>query len=91
MKTKMFSVYDSKMTLYGTPFFTPREAVAKRMFKDLVSDSNTTVSKNPEDFSLYYLGEFDDEFGTFDSVKPTNLCTASAIVVDAPVQLEMKV
>lgn len=79
MKTKMFSVFDSKAACYGTPFFMPMESMAIRAFSDLVNDGTTLVSKHPEDFSLFLVGSFEDSLATFDSVKPTNLVTASSL------------
>lgn len=81
MKTMCFSVFDAKAAVFGTPFFMPREAAAIRAFGDLSNDKKTTVGQHPEDFTLYHLGDFDDELGHIDIVKPRALVTAASMVV----------
>lgn len=82
MKMKMFSVFDSKAAFFGNPWFDQQEASAIRNFSDAVNDGsnpNNQWFKHPEDFSLFYLGEFDNEIGKFHLVTPENLVTASAL------------
>ena len=63
MILKMFSIHDEKAVAYITPFFMHNEMMATRQFKNMLTDENATISKNPEDYSLWYLGEFDDNSG----------------------------
>lgn len=87
MKTKMFSVFDVKAACYGAPFFMPREQMAIRAFADGVNEVgnvNNQWAKHPEDFSLFYIGDFDDDLAQLDSVKPVCLVTASAVVAVKP-------
>lgn len=79
MKTKMFSVFDTKAACFGTPFFMPKEAMAIRAFTDLVNDPKSTVGMHPEDFVLHSVGEFDDELGIVVSDKPVGLISASNV------------
>lgn len=81
MKLKVFSVFDSKAAFFGNPFFDQREASAIRSFGDAVksNDPMNGFAKHPEDYSLFMLGEFDNETGEFDLCKPANLVTASAL------------
>lgn len=96
MITKMFSVFDSKAAFYGTPFFMPNEAMAMRAFGDLVNDQNSSIAKHPEDYSLFFMGIFDDNVGTLKEVVPTCLVTASSLLkvntlnLKAPGLKEMK-
>lgn len=80
MKTMMFSVFDSKAAIFGTPFFMLREQMAIRAITDMVNDPETMIAKHPEDFSLYHLGVFDDENGDIEMCKPRNIATASSLV-----------
>jgi len=80
VKTMMFSVFDSKAAVFGTPFFMQREAMAIRAFTDLVNDPQTMVGKHPEDFSLFHVADFDDETAVSVSYAPRNLCTASSLL-----------
>ena len=52
MILKVFSVFDSKLQVFNTPFFSRSAADASRSFSDLVRDSRTTVGQHPDDFSL---------------------------------------
>lgn len=61
----VFSVFDSKARLYAAPFLAPRREVAVRDFTRAARDPNIDISRFPEDYSLYELGEFDDESGAF--------------------------
>lgn len=81
MKLKVFSVFDTKLAVFGNPWFDQRVESAIRAFTDAVNSpgDNNMWNKHPEDFSLYLLGEFDNDTGTFDLDKPRNLLTASSI------------
>lgn len=81
MKLKVFSVFDSKAAYFGNPFYEQREASAVRAFSDAVNSNveGNLWSKHPEDYSLFLLGEFDNETGSYDCCKPMNLVTASAL------------
>lgn len=65
MILQAFSIYDSKAAAYAPPFFMARMELALRAFKDLVADPGSQVHKHPEDYSLYLVGEFDDNTGAF--------------------------
>ena len=60
---KMYSVYDSKAQAYGLPFHQRTNGEALRSFADLSNDNQSTVSKHPEDYTLFFLGEFDETTG----------------------------
>lgn len=77
MKLQVLSIYDSKSKIFSQPFYASNTAVGKRMFTDLVNDKTSNVARHPEDFSLHWLGEFDDELGKFEAIQPENLGLAS--------------
>lgn len=64
MKTKMFTLLDTKAEAFGVPFFMPQTAMAKRAVMDLSRDPQSMLSKHREDFVLYEIGEFDDSIGS---------------------------
>lgn len=84
MIVKVYSIFDSKLATYGRPWYEMTDSAAIRAFSDAISDGsnpNNQFHKHPEDFSLYYLGDYDDQKGTFDVGRPpVSLVTASAIV-----------
>lgn len=66
----MFSIYDSKMEAYGTPFFMPKQQMAIRAFSDIARDEKTNVNKHREDFTLFEIGEYDDSNAVVVSCTP---------------------
>lgn len=60
---KMFSIRDSKAAAYHPPFYKKSHGEAERDFSDLASDTQTAVGKHPEDYDLYYVGQYNDETG----------------------------
>lgn len=63
MKVKIYAVLDTKISAFMQPFFALTNGQAMRMFGDTVEDTNSNFHKHPEDYALYYLGEFDDASG----------------------------
>jgi len=59
-----FAVFDSKAKVFFVPFFCPSVAVATRAFGTAANDPQTQISKYPEDFTLFQIGEFNDEDGS---------------------------
>lgn len=60
---QVFAVKDAKAAAFALPFFLPRMEVALRSFRDAVKDPQHDMSRHPEDYSLWCLGEFDDNLG----------------------------
>lgn len=82
MILRVYSVFDSKLAAFGRPWYELKDASAIRVFTDAVNDGsnvNNQWHKHPEDFSLYYLGEFDDGLGELIPSRPLILVTAAAV------------
>ncbi len=69
MKLCVYSVFDVKSGIFNTPFFQINDNVARRSFMDLVNDPQSLLYKHPEDFTLWRLGEFDDQLGDFEETE----------------------
>jgi hypothetical protein len=65
MILKMFSVYDTKAEAYHQPFCTTTQSLAIRSFMDTANDESTSIGKHPADFTLFYMGEYDDHTASF--------------------------
>lgn len=65
MILKVYTVYDSKAEAYLQPFFSQSKGVAIRSFQEAVRDEKSNISKYPEDFTLFELGEYDDSNSKF--------------------------
>lgn len=66
MKLKMFAIYDSKAAAFITPFFQANEAVALRLFSNGVNLQDHPWNQHPGDYTLFELGQFDIEKGSFE-------------------------
>lgn len=96
MIMKVFSVFDAKLATFGRPWFQMTDAAALREFSDAVNDGsnpNNQWHTHPEDFSLFVIGEFDDQSGELIPRTPLSLVTASSLVVNfsrsKPEQLDL--
>lgn len=65
----IFSIYDSKAEAYLQPFFGKTNATAIRQFQDAVQKSDTQFNQHAGDYTLFAIGEFDENSG---SIAPLN-------------------
>ena len=63
MKMKLVSVYDAKAQVFTPPMAFPTIGFAERSFVDAVNDPQSQYNKHPEDYTLFRVGEFDDQTG----------------------------
>lgn len=70
MDLKVFSIYDSKAKVFMQPMFMINEGAAWRSFHHVVNNGDSDVSKYPEDFSLYMIGEYNDGTGALTAHAP---------------------
>lgn len=95
MMMKIYSVFDAKLATFGRPWFQMRDAAALREFSDAVNDTsnpNNQWHSHPEDFSLFRIGEYDDQSGEIIPCTPESLVTASSLVkmdIAIPKQMEL--
>jgi len=81
MKLKMFSVYDSKTNTYLPPLFIHAKGQAIRMLIEAANDKNHAIGKYPADYTLFEVGEFDDQTCHIDMLKtPESLGVASEFI-----------
>lgn len=67
MILKAFTIRDSKAEYFHPPFFQKTHGEAERSFKQLANDQKSTIWQFPEDYDLYFLGEYDDQTGKWSS------------------------
>jgi len=70
MKLLVFAVHDRVVEAFGSPFTANTEAEAKRMFLSAAADPGTYLAKNPQDFSLYQVGTFNNSGGELEGISP---------------------
>lgn len=80
MKIIVMSAFDKKAAVYLTPFFVAHVNVGIRAFANVANDVQSGIGRNPEDFSLWELGTFDDESGQFELYQqPSHVAEAAAL------------
>lgn len=70
MILRLFTVYDEKAHCYTNPFVTSTAEVALRSFSDCINSPDHHFGKNPHDYTLFDLGEFDDNTGIYNTKSP---------------------
>ncbi len=80
MILRTFTVFDAKANAYLPPFCFGHIGEALRAFIDAAQDPNHKFHKHGHDFSLFHLGHFDDNTGTFDLFEQPNLIGRADIV-----------
>lgn len=68
MKLEMYSIKD-ELNGYTVPIPILSEDLAKRYFKDQIL-GNPTMKNSKEDFSIWHMGNFDQETGVYQSENP---------------------
>jgi len=83
MKLKIFSVFDAPVGAYLQPFFCRSNGEAIRSFQDACNDGKTQFAQHPNDYTLFYLGEWDDTGGVLDTSTPARVGSAAEMIVKA--------
>ena len=65
MKIELYTIYDSKSGVYNKPFYQLNDDVCRRTASDLLM-GETDIAMHPEDFSLFHLGNYNDERAKFE-------------------------
>lgn len=73
MNHQIFSIYDSKAEAYLPPFVLHRSEIAARTFSDCINSETHQFGAHPADYTLFNIGEFDDETGHVSPHSPHNL------------------
>lgn len=81
MILKAFTIRDSKGEVYNVPFFQKSHGEAERNFRELVNDKQSMPSKYPEDFDLYWIGDYDDTTGKLIPVDTPQHCVKAVQLV----------
>ncbi len=78
MILQIFTVYDSKTQAYLPPFYEPSIGGAVRSFSDACQQEDHVFNKHSADFTLFHIGEFDDQNSKIEMHKtPISLGLAS--------------
>lgn len=96
MLLKVMCIYDTATEAYAPPFFCKAVGEGLRIFTTLACDRDTNIGRHPKDFTLFLLGEFDDNAAKFE-LESTPVALATALEVscregagEPPLLAEMK-
>lgn len=73
MKQLIFTIYDEKAEAFFPPFYMPNKSMAVRQFGDMVNDNKSQISLHPHDYTLFQLGQWDDNTSSFEEMKKTSI------------------
>jgi hypothetical protein len=81
MIKKFYSILDHTAGVFLNPYTVTNDGEAIRLFTTFVNAEHdeTNISKYPEQFSLWYLGEFDDVLGEYKNAENKQLITGVAV------------
>ncbi len=77
MKAQCYAIFDSCSGMYEKPFFSTADDLVRREFQDVATSADHIISKHPEHFSLWRLGNFDNLTGKI--IDEQNECLWTAI------------
>lgn len=80
MKLLAFAVFDSAAGVYMRPFFAESRGLALRSFSDAVNDGESPVSKHPKDYTLFYIGSYEQDKGSLEPEVPVAMGNALEFV-----------
>ena len=80
MKLNIYAIYDSQAKAFTQPFFLHTDGMAVRAFQQNINQEESTLSKSPQDYTLFRIAEFDDSDGNIKAVSPENLGIGSKYV-----------
>lgn len=82
MKYVCCCIYDRIAQIHGVPVFNNSKGSMVRSFADTINrpDENSQLYQHPDDFDLYYLGEYDDAHAEMTLVEKPELLARGASV-----------
>lgn len=79
---QVFSVRDNAVMAYLPPFFSRSKGEAVRSFAEACNNREHQFFRHAHDYSLFWMGEFDDANGALLGGNPTRILGAHECVVD---------
>lgn len=79
---KLFAVKDKALNSFSAPYTQGTIESGIRMWRELVlfQQEENRYRRSPNDFTLYLIGEYDDDTGQIENVVPQPLATASEVI-----------
>lgn len=80
MQQKIYAIYDAVMNHYSAPFIAHNDGVAIRMVQSS-SHPESSLWQHSGDYSLYFLGHFDNELAIFQNTNQPELVGKLSIIL----------
>lgn len=80
MKVQIYAIFDMASGTYEKPFFSPADDIVKREFLNVATAADHPINRHPKDYSLWRLGNFDDNTGLIQDEVNECLCTALEVI-----------
>jgi hypothetical protein len=61
MNLNVYAIYDKLQQTFMTPMFQHNDGTMLRMIQQAVNDKESYIYKNPQDYSIYQIGEWNDK------------------------------
>lgn len=80
---KIYTIHDAKAEFHFQPFYARTNADAMRTFTQTVNDNNpqNLIAQSPSDFTLFYIGEFDEQSGVISPAERHSLANGKDVQV----------
>ena len=70
MKINLYVIHDAVAAIYNKPFYLVNDQVALRSAGALAMDENSEISKHPEDYTMWCIGEYEDTTAEIETFEP---------------------
>lgn len=70
MITRMYTIRDIIANNYTIPMAYPNDATARRHFEIMKEEEHTIMGARPQDYEMYFCGEYDMTTGYFEPNTP---------------------
>lgn len=86
MKMQIFSIYDMVAKVFSQPIFAANKEVMARNVAIWLQDEKSYISQSPSDYSLYHIGEYDDENALLVPVLPSVVVRCDSLSLKGPLK-----
>lgn len=87
MRLSLYSVFDIKMEKFYPPYASENDAVGDRHFMELLTDPKSMLSRHPEDYRLFRIGEFDEWTGEIVPLEKGIICVNQGMTMGRPIDV----
>ena len=83
MRLNVYTIFDTASGMFDMPLVFRADGEALRWFSNLTQNAETKVGQNPEDFTFFRIGTYDDNKGKLVGEAPECMATAMEMVAKA--------